>query len=266
MSTAAPFLRIDRPSGCLFASDMHLDDRDRALCERFLTTLDRRLRQALADQATPVLFLLGDLFEYWVGDDTPSPVADRLAERLRAFASQGGRSFLMHGNRDFLLDVPLSGAPEVLPYGRRADASLLTDPTVIEVAGRRIVLSHGDVLCTDDLSYQQWRRQCRCPAWQQKLLAMPMAERIAMARALRSQSQQAQQAAEMLADVNQAAVDAMMDQTGCDLLIHGHTHRPALHHWRHGDQSRQRWVLSDWGHTRGSVMSLEEGLALPALP
>ncbi len=265
MSTPAPLVRIDHPAHVLFASDMHLDDHDPALCEHFLQALRARLR-TMAGLPAPALFLLGDIFEYWVGDDTPSPVAERLAALLRDFAAEGGRSFLMHGNRDFLLDVPLPAAPDTPAYSQRCRAMLLPDPTVIEVGGQRVVLSHGDLLCTDDLNYQQWRAQCRHPAWQQGLLAMPMAERIAMAQTLRSQSQQQQMAAETLSDVNQAAVDRVLDENACDLMVHGHTHRPALHGWQHEGRTRQRWVLSDWSATRGGVLSLEEGLSQAARP
>lgn len=259
MNAPAPLIRLDDPAAVLVAADMHLDDRDPALCDQFLQALDNSLAQRTA--AGTSLFLLGDLFEYWIGDDTPSPVAEALARRLKAFTEAGGRCFLMHGNRDFLLDAPLPVDNPALPYSRRCDARLLTDPVVIEVAGERIVLTHGDLLCTDDVAYQQWRAQCRQPAWQAALLAMPMAERIALAQSLRTQSQETQMAAEQLVDVNAAAVGQMMDERGCARMIHGHTHRPALHSWEAPGGLRRRWVLPDWSAKvpgRGQILSVAD--------
>lgn len=260
MSSPAPVIRITDPADALFASDMHLDDEEPGLCRHFLSTLEQRL--AKSRPASCALFLLGDLFEYWVGDDTPSPVAAQLAGMLHDFVARGGRCFLMHGNRDFLIDATLPGVTASPGYSQRCSATLLPDPAVIMVGGQRIVLSHGDVLCTSDLPYQQWRQQCRQPAWQTALLAQPIADRLALARSLRTQSQQHQAAPENLADAEQDAIDRMMDETGCALMIHGHTHRPALHAWQHASGARRRWVLSDWSADRGQIMSLAEGLSL----
>jgi len=255
------------PDRVLFASDMHLDDRHPALVERFLTELAARLQATPASGST--LFLLGDLFEYWIGDDAVGPAAQRLAALLHGFAGQGGQVFLMHGNRDFLIDSPLPGQPGYTTYSQRCGATLLADPTVVEIAGQRVLLSHGDPLCTDDVPYQQWRAQCRQPAWQAALLARSVPERIALAQSLRQQSAQQQQSAAVLADVNRDAVNAAMDAHDCQVLVHGHTHRPALHRWSHPRGQRTRWVLSDWTEgnastpPRGHVMSFAEGMALP---
>ena len=270
---APPALRVADAAAALFASDMHLDDAQPQPAARFFERLDAALAAALADgpgagaavsapgaaasapgAAAPPLFLLGDIFEYWVGDDHRPGVAQALADRLAAFTGAGGRAFLMHGNRDFLLDVPLPARPDLASFSARCGAVLLADPTLIEVAGRRIVLSHGDALCTDDVRYQQWRALCRSPAWQQQFLARPVAERLEMARALRKQSLQAQAATETIGDVDPAAVDALLARFDATLLVHGHTHRPALHHWG----ERRRWVLSDWSASppRGEVLPL----------
>jgi UDP-2,3-diacylglucosamine hydrolase len=261
-------VEIAQPEAALFASDMHLDDAHPALIEHFLESLDASLASVLARFREPALFLLGDLFEYWIGDDHVPPVAQALSARLAAFGDAGGRVFLMHGNRDFLMDVPLPADPLAPTFSARCGASLLPDPTVIEVAGRRIGLSHGDALCTDDTRYQQWRALCRSAAWQQPFLARTVAERLAMAASLRQQSMQAQAVTETLSDVNQAAVDALMTRLDTTLLIHGHTHQPRLHRWSHsgGDPVRQRWVLSDWAVAppRGAVMSLAAAATLPA--
>ena len=260
-------LRLADPSQVLFASDMHLDDRHPALTTRFLADLSAHLQRLPAPETT--LFLLGDLFEYWIGDDAVGPSAQKLAEVLHAFGQAGGTTFLMHGNRDFLLDAPLPGQPDHPRYSQRCGATLLPDPTVVEIGGQRVLLSHGDLLCTDDVPYQQWRAQCRQPAWQAALLARSAPERIALAQSLRQQSAQQQQGAAVLADVNRDAVDAAMDAHDCPVLVHGHTHRPALHRWSHPRGQRTRWVLSDWTEgdastpPRGHVMSFAEGMALP---
>ena len=264
----APLIRIGSPAAALFASDMHLDAERPALTTRFLEDLDRQLARATAAGEAPALFLLGDLFEFWVGDDHPAEPALAVAAGLASFVAAGGRVWLMHGNRDFLIDAPLPGDPQRRHrYSVRCGASMLVEPAILEVGGRRIGLCHGDALCTDDSRYQQWRAVCRDPAWQQALLARPVAERIAMALALRQQSMASQSDAraggatmEALGDVSAAAVDALMTGLGTDLLIHGHTHRPALHAWTADGRRRQRWVLSDWetSPARGSIRSLAE--------
>jgi len=251
---------------------MHLHESDPLLVTRFFGALHEAVERALARDEPPALFLLGDLFEYWIGDDHVPDLARDMAERLATLAGEGVRIFLMHGNRDFLLDVPLPSRPDVTPFSQRCRGVLLPDPALIEVAGRRIVLTHGDALCTDDTRYQQWRALCRSTAWQQQFLSRPVGERLAMALGLRKQSLQAQAATETIHDVNPAAVDALMTHLEADLLIHGHTHLPQVHRWHSAPppdegtglpawrvgQSRTRWVLSDWAHSppRGSVLSL----------
>jgi UDP-2,3-diacylglucosamine hydrolase len=266
-----PVLRIADPEAALFASDMHLHESDPRLAERFFSRLQATLASALARTGKPVLFLLGDLFEYWIGDDHVPAIAWSMAERLSAFTRDGGSVFLMHGNRDFLIDVPIPSRPDVEAFSARCGASLLPDPAVIEVAGRRIALSHGDALCTDDIGYQQWRALCRSTEWQQQFLSLPVDERLAMAHALREQSLKAQTTTETTHDVNPAAVDALMASLDSDWLIHGHTHQPMLHCWSgpplaDGAGSRVRWVLSDWSVSppRGSLVSLAAGVIQPA--
>ncbi len=255
-TASSPALRIASAAAAWFASDMHLNDAQPASAARFFERLDVALAAALAaaDAGAPALFLLGDIFEYWVGDDHQPAVAQALADRLAAFTAAGGRAFLMQGNRDFLLDVPLPAQPDLPRFSARCGAVLLADPTLIEVAGRRVVLSHGDALCTDDVRYQQWRALCRSAGWQQQFLERPVAERLEMARALRKQSMQAQAATETVGDVSQEAVDALLTRFAATLLVHGHTHRPMLHDW----EQRRRWVLSDWSAEppRGEVLPL----------
>lgn len=283
-------VRIADPAAALCAADMHLDDTDPALAARFFAALEAGLAQVTAQAAAwsaagnecaegdradhaPTLFLLGDLFEYWIGDDYLSEAAQGLALRLARFTASGGRVFLMHGNRDFLLDVPIPGKEDLTPFSARCGATLLPDPSVVEVAGRRVGLSHGDALCTDDIRYQQWRALCRSRAWQQQFLARPVAERLALARSLRQQSIQAQAVTETLSDVNRSAVDALMTNLDTRLLIHGHTHQPMLHQWDWRGEAeggagakRSRRVLSDWAAAppRGSLLPLSEAATPPA--
>lgn len=274
-------IEVRDPAAALFASDMHLDDEQPALTARFLADLDARLSALVASSPrpapprasadAPALFLLGDLFEFWIGDDAPEAAADQLGQRLARASAEGVRVFLMHGNRDFLIDAPLPGAVGAPTWSHRVGATLLPDPTVVTIAGRPVLLSHGDALCTGDARYQHWRTLCRSPRWQADALARPIAERRAMAQALRRQSQSSQQQAmslDTLGDVDPGAVDAVMTKHDVAILVHGHTHRPALHRWQHASQTRYRWVLQDWtlnadpgeSEPRGAVRSFAEGL------
>lgn len=269
--TSAATIRIAQPEAAWFASDMHLDDSQPGVARRFLDLLEAALASTSTGTEPSCLFLLGDIFEYWIGDDHLPEVARSLAARLSAFSRSGGRVFLMHGNRDFLLDVPLPSQPNASRFSVRCGATLLPDPSVIDVAGRRVALSHGDALCTDDERYQQWRLLCRSAAWQQQFLGRPVAERLALAQSLRQQSIQAQAVTETVSDVNQVAVDLLMTKLDSNLLIHGHTHQPMLHRWCSGaspgtaaavrrGERRLRWVLSDWAAEppRGGIQPLTE--------
>ncbi|MDO5086412.1 MAG: UDP-2,3-diacylglucosamine diphosphatase [Comamonadaceae bacterium] len=190
-------------------------------------------------QATPAdaLFILGDLFEVWIGDDaaTAGSFEARCADVLRAAAARRPVYF-MRGNRDFLVGHAFLSHCQVQD---------LADPTVLVFGGARWLLSHGDALCLDDTAYQQFRQQVRQPAWQQAFLARPLDERAAIARQMRQHSQMRQQgqAPETYADVNEHAARAWLRQARCATLIHGHTHRPADHALGDG---LARIVLSDW--------------------
>jgi len=227
----------------LFASDVHLDERDPLTADAFFEALARE-----SAGATHV-FLLGDLFEAWVGDDDPGAIGRRALDSLAALTAAGRRVFLMRGNRDFLLDVPLAGAAgaSVAPFSARAGATMLADPTRVLLFGRPALLAHGDALCTDDADYQAFRAQSRSPAWQQAFLSQPLAARVEAARALRARSEAEKAAkAQYLMDVNAAEVERAMREAGASLLIHGHTHRPAHHRMRLDGASAERWVLPDW--------------------
>jgi UDP-2,3-diacylglucosamine hydrolase len=253
----------------LFASDMHLDDRAPDTAEAFFEAL------AAHAAAATHLFLLGDLFEAWVGDDDPSGVGKRLQDALASASARGQRVFLMRGNRDFLLDVPLPGrgtqtaangrAPAVAAYSARCGASMLPDPTVVSLFGVAALLSHGDALCVDDLAYQAFRTESRSARWQQDFLARSLEQRIGAARAMRERSRIEKDAkAEELMDVNAQAVERAMREAGVALLIHGHTHRPARHVWATENGTLERWVLPDWdpGRGRGGMLvATRDGLS-----
>jgi UDP-2,3-diacylglucosamine hydrolase len=253
-------LRIPRDEPALFASDAHLAPEAPATAALFLGALEALGREPPRARH---LFLLGDLFELWVGDDGADPLAARLADVLSTLAARGVRVCLMRGNRDFLLDAPLPGGTAA-PYSARCAATLLEDPCRIELHGVPTLLAHGDALCTDDLVYQQWRATCRDPAWQAAFLARPLPERFAIGRGARETSEAGKREKPgALMDVNAAAVDRAMDAAGATLLIHGHTHRPDTHRWRAGGIERTRVVLPDWDAAagRGALLRWQDGAA-----
>jgi UDP-2,3-diacylglucosamine hydrolase len=224
----------------LFISDLHLDETRPQIVELFTLFLARDARGADA------LYILGDLFESWIGDDDDAPLAARVADGLRALRDSGTPVYFMHGNRDFLLGER---------YAEHAEMTLLADPTVIDLAGERTLLMHGDTLCTDDIEYQKFRTLVRNPQWQRQFLAKPLAERRAFAAQARGESrkQTALKAAEIM-DVNQAAVESAMRAHDVRRLIHGHTHRPATHRFDLGGPAAERIVLGDW-YEQSSVLT-----------
>lgn len=241
----------------LFASDLHLDPSRPAITALFLAFLRGPARRADA------LYLLGDLFEAWVGDDDDSALAAEVAEGLRALSDAGVPVAFLRGNRDFLLGAD---------YAARCGMRLLPDPCVVPLYGRPTLLAHGDTLCTDDTAYQAFRRQVRDPAWQAGFLAQPLAARqafAAQARAASAKHQQGVMAAaggEAIVDANPDAVLATFEHYGVGHMIHGHTHRPALHVHAGGGRTWLRAVLGDWYH-QGSVLRVDaDGMTLEALP
>lgn len=222
----------------LFISDLHLStDSPRSLAA-FTAFLAGPARQADA------LYILGDLFEYWAGDDdADEPIAAAAATALAACAAAGPRIYFMAGNRDFLLGES---------YAARAGMSLLADPCLIDCDGTRLLLSHGDLLCTDDHAYQRYRQQVRDPAWQAGFLARPLAERKAIIAELRQRSRSEKASKSMaIMDVNPDAVAALLHAHDYPVLIHGHTHRPATHTLLVDGQPCTRHVLHDWDRQPG---------------
>jgi UDP-2,3-diacylglucosamine hydrolase len=224
----------------LFISDLHLDESRPHIVELFTRFLARDARGADA------LYILGDLFESWIGDDDDSALALRVAAATRTLRDSGVPVYFMHGNRDFLLGAD---------YAARADMTLLADPIVVDLAGERTLLMHGDTLCTDDVEYQKFRTLVRDPKWQAQFLAKPLAERRAFATQARGESRKhTSMAKPEIMDVNPAVVEATMRDHGVRRLIHGHTHRPATHRLDFGGRAAERIVLGDW-YEQSSVLT-----------
>lgn len=220
-------------SQTLFISDLHLNADEPATVQRF-----EGFCRGIAPGSDAV-YILGDFFEYWAGDDDASaPFNSHIVTQLQQLSAQVGALYLLHGNRDFLLGAT---------FAEKAGVTLLPDPTVVDLYGRRAILAHGDALCTDDVAYQQFRAMVRNPQWQTQFLTQPLAVRKAIAEDLRRKSEASkQEKSAAIMDVNAEAVAALLRQYGQRDLIHGHTHRPACHALQVDGANCQRWVLPDW--------------------
>lgn len=217
----------------LFISDLHLDTTRPQIVEQFLAFL--RDEAAKAD----ALYILGDFFEAWIGDDAAGELENTVADALARLHEHGVPVFFMHGNRDFLLGDA---------YARRARMTILPDPSVIDIEGERVLLMHGDMLCTDDVRYQAFRTQTRDAQWQRAFLGKPLSERQAFAAQARAESQRyTRSVGDAITDVNDEAVRETMLAHDVRKLIHGHTHRPAQHRLELGNKkAAERIVLGDW--------------------
>ena len=228
----------------LFISDLHLCASRPRINQLFFDFFESAARKA--DQ----LYILGDFFEYWAGDDDiDDPFNRSIVRALAALTSSGVAVYLMHGNRDFLIGKAFCQA---------SGAKLLPDPSVIELNGTRTLLMHGDTLCTDDVEYQNFRKEVRDPRWQREFLSQPLAQRKAIIEDLRRRSETEKQTKSRdIMDVTPASVEAVLREHGYPSLIHGHTHRPALHHHQVDGKNCERWVLTDWyehgGYLRGDA-------------
>lgn len=236
----------------LFVSDLHLDAASPEIARRFHAFLAGEARSAEA------LYILGDLFEAWLGDDDPDPAARATVGALRALTDSGVPVFVMHGNRDFLIGER---------FCRETGATLLPDGTVIDLHGERAVLMHGDALCTDDASYQRLRRIVRNPVVRGLFRIMTLDQRRALAARLRAGSRaHVGMTAPEIMDVNADAVAQAFRMAGVRTMIHGHTHRPAIHPLEVDGAPAKRIVLGDW-YTQGSVLEASPGgFELRALP
>jgi len=226
----------------LFISDLHLDGTRPDITAQFLDFLEREA------QAAEALYILGDLFEAWIGDDDPDPDKRRVIQGLRAVTRAGVKSFLIHGNRDFLIGSR---------FCHETGVELLHDGTVIDLYGRRVLLMHGDLLCIDDHSYQRLRRIVRNPIVQFVMRRLTLRQRQKLAERMREGSKEHIKsmdiAAPQIMDVNQDEVRRTMERFGVDCIIHGHTHRPAVHELQVDGKPALRIVLGDW-YEQGSVL------------
>jgi UDP-2,3-diacylglucosamine hydrolase len=223
----------------LIISDLHLDDdrpRSTALFEKFIKTEAKR---------SDALYILGDLFEYWLGDDVRSETSMRVSRALASLAGTGIPCYFMHGNRDFLLGRR---------YAAQSGIQLLPEELVVDFYGTPTLLMHGDSLCTDDVVYQEVRRKIRSKDWRKAFLSSSPDERNAFVRDARTKSRAHQLSVSMdIMDVNQDSVDRAFEHHGVTELVHGHTHRPAVHKQQLNGGSTRRIVLGDW-YEQGSVL------------
>ncbi len=232
----------------LFISDLHLDVNRPDITQTFFTFLERYATQADA------LYILGDIFNVWLGDDAGSELDRQVAEKLQALSSQGVAINLMHGNRDFLIGSEFAAS---------CGASLIKEPHLLHDGEQRILLMHGDVLCTRDSDYMAFRDMVRQPGWQQEFLARPLQERRAFAAQARQQSKtMSSNKPEDIMDVTQEAVTQFMQAHKASCLIHGHTHRPAVHTLESEGRQLRRLVLSDWEDRVQFVRLDDAGLSL----
>jgi UDP-2,3-diacylglucosamine hydrolase len=217
----------------LFISDLHLDDSRPELLEGFV-----RFMEVWGVQSRR-LFILGDLFELWIGDDQPGPAAGVVRRALSELAARGVEIGFMAGNRDFLLGTV---------WAAGASMRLLDPPGLQTLGAQRVLMSHGDELCLDDTDYQQFKKMVRDPRWIQAFLQRPLETRLQMARGMRKESQsRAQGAPEYLTDVSVSAVEQAFSKCDARLMVHGHVHRPALHQHTVAGRNLRRIVLGDWG-------------------
>lgn len=236
----------------LFISDLHLEPTRPDITAQCLSFLDGEARDAEA------LYILGDLFEVWVGDDDDDPFISEIATALRSLSDSGVRCYFAHGNRDFLVGNT---------YAERAGFTLLPDWTRLELAGETVLVGHGDDLCTDDADYMAFRQMVREPQWQQNMLQLPLTQRRQLAASARQQSQinTANKAMDIM-DVNDSAVAQLLRDHGVNQVLHGHTHRPAIHKFSVDGKNATRIVLGDW-YEHGSVVRWNDsGYQLEQLP
>ena len=222
----------------LFVSDLHLDPKRPHIIAAFCHFLKN-------NSGIDALYILGDLFEYWIGDDDPAIGLETVIDSLHAFSDSGTPVFLIHGNRDFLIGKK---------FAKRIQCKILQEETVIDLYGTPTLIMHGDTLCTDDIAYQKYRAKARNPFIRKALLMLTVKQRLKIADSLRNKSKSAiQEKPEEIMDVNQQTVEKVMQKHNVTHLIHGHTHRPGEHEFILNGKPHQRTVLGDW-YDQGSVL------------
>ncbi len=236
----------------LFISDLHLEAERPDIGDQFIKFLEDDASEAEA------LYILGDLFEAWVGDDDQNNYYFVIKRALRRLFDSGVPIYFMHGNRDFMIGKQFANETGVI---------ILAEPYEVNMYAEKALLCHGDAMCTDDVQYQKIRKMTRDPDWQASMLAKPLKERLRMAEEARRQSLERTINLDMnIMDVNQGEVKRIMSKYGIDVLLHGHTHRPAVHDVDLGNRKAKRVVLGDW-HQQGSVVRWDlRGPKLEVLP
>jgi UDP-2,3-diacylglucosamine hydrolase len=235
-----------------FISDLHLQDDTTSINEGFFLYINNLIKKDDVDQ----LYILGDFFEVWLGDDHSSRLTQNIQKILTTLASRGTELFFMHGNRDFLIGSQ---------WLEENHCSLLQDPSIIKLGSQSVLLIHGDSLCTDDIEYQKMRSLFRSIPFQTSFLKQTIEQRKAFAQSIRNKSKSSQEDKhDDIMDVNQESVDAIMTEFNIDLCIHGHTHRPKIHLWKNSNNERTRMVLGDWSESEGWQLrwSKEDGFNL----
>lgn len=216
----------------LFISDLHLEEKRPEIIEAFFNFLSNKTH------GIDALYILGDFFEAWIGDDENTPLQLEVKKKLKDVTDSGTQLFFMHGNRDFLIGSL---------FCEETGATLLDDPSVVDLYGRKVLLMHGDSLCTNDVEYMKFRQNMRDQEWQQLFLKRSLPERQLVAQQLRTISQAKNKGkAQEIMDVTPAEVVSSLAEHKVDILIHGHTHRPAVHDLTVENKPAQRIVLGDW--------------------
>jgi UDP-2,3-diacylglucosamine hydrolase len=227
----------------LFISDLHIDADSPDIAEQFLGLLETEALEADA------LYILGDLFESWIGDDDPNEHYATIKQALRKLVDQGVPVYFMHGNRDFMIGED---------FAAETGVSILPDPYVLDIHGARVLLSHGDGYCTDDVEYQEVRKMTRNPQWQAMMLTKPVEERLEFAaRAREASKAHGDSISEDITDVNSSAIEQALREADVSIMLHGHTHRPQVHSLTVDERDCTRIVLGDW-YERGSMVRWNE--------
>lgn len=245
---------MSSPEKVLCISDLHLNPGQPEIADAFIAFLQNEAAGSLA------LYILGDFFNVWIGDDDPDEFAEDIKQALKALSDSGTQIYIMHGNRDFLIGEK---------FCADCGATLIQEPYELDVNGSKYLLAHGDALCTKDTDYMTFRSMVRNPAWQEDFLAKPLEERQAFARQAREQSKaMSSNKAEDIMDVTPEEVIRLMESMNLDTLVHGHTHRPAIHEidLSVGKGKGKRIVLGDWGKSGWYLEITNEGFALVDFP
>jgi len=236
----------------LFIADLHLSTEEPAITAGFLRLLEGEARTAEA------LYILGDLFEAWIGDDDPNPLHAAIAAAIRALVESGVPCYFIHGNRDFLIGKR---------FARQSGMTLLPAEKVLTLYGERVLIMHGDTLCTDDVGYQRFRAKVQQRWLQTLFLSLPLFIRQRIAAKMRAGSKASNQTkSDAIMDVNQQAVSEVMHQHHVRHLIHGHTHRPAIHDLQIEGHPARRYVLGAWHQEGSMIKASENGIELLFFP